>query len=226
MARKVFRKGREGIRKSGGDNRFISIKADESIVVAPMVDIADLISVDMHSWWDVNPAPHLVCLGEECPSCALGHEARYKAYLPVLTREGEPKVLAAGISVVRQLEDLEDEIGHIKGNVLKIKRTGSSWMSTKYSVIPIGKKVDTSKYEVLDVESMLGPVTREDQIDALRSAGIDVSELEETAKPKRRATKAKKADEEKAEDDAPAEVPWGDDDGGDEGGDEDGWAEL
>lgn len=167
--------------KGESNSNFLTVKPDESLTIVPLHNMDDMLSMQLHSWWDINPAPHLVCLGENCPSCQLGHEPVFKAYFGVATRDKEAKILPMGISIVRSLEELEPEFkdtrfGGLKGIVIKIKRTGKG-LGTKYSVLSTGKSVDVTGVEPVDIVAQLGPLTYEEQVKVLKKAGVNVSAL-------------------------------------------------
>lgn len=138
----VFRKGAEAAPSSDGGAKFLKIPENESVSIVPLVNLDDLVSIDQHEFWDINPALLFPCVGEGCPACAAGNKPKYKAFLPVLANgeTSSPKIYAFGISVERQLETLAEEIGEIQGLVLKIRRSGSGF-NTRYNVISTGKKV-------------------------------------------------------------------------------------
>jgi len=207
MTGKFYHKGRPAASESSaGAGQFLKVSEDDAVVIAPMVGLDELVSFDQHEFWDVNPAVIFPCIGDGCPGCELENTPKFKAFLPVLTRENEPKVYAFGISVERQLVELEEELGTIKGKALKIRRSGTG-MKTKYMVVGLGKsiKIDSS-IEIPDVIKIIGDPTRESIIKQLVDAGIaDPSEFkrthaseEEKPKPKRaakRETKEEPADE-------------------------------
>ena len=149
--------------------------------------MTDIESVNQHDWWDITPAPHLVCLGDECPSCGLGNEARLKSYIAVVTKEQEVKYFKAGVSVVRQLEKYEKAVGDLTGRVMRFEKNGVG-LKTKYSVLMLGKKIDVSKFAMPDLEELLGDLTVSGQIEILEKAGVDTSVLAKTAKKTSKAT--------------------------------------
>lgn len=155
MAKTIFRKGKVAS-KEGGSSQFMKISDGDAIVFAPLVGMEDMISVDQHEFWDINPAVIVPCIGRGCPACKIGNEAKFKAFLPVVDREGNVKIYAFGLSVERQLEALEEEVGSIKGRLIKVKRTGTG-LKTKYTAIGLGKSTDVSDYELPDIISQLGP---------------------------------------------------------------------
>lgn len=161
----VFRKGAEAAPSGGGEGgKFLKVPEGESISVVPLVNLDDLVSIDQHEFWDINPALLFPCIGAGCPACEAGNKPKYKAFLPVLANGDSttPKIYAFGISVERQLETIAEEVGEIQGLVLKIRRTGSGF-NTRYSVVPTGKKVK--------IDGITAP-RPEDEINVLSSEEI------------------------------------------------------
>lgn len=159
---------------SGG--KFISLKDGESVVFAPLCGLEEMVRADMHEYWDLNPAIFHPCIGKDCPGCAVGNEARFKAYLPVWRKEdGEVVVYPFTIRVYRQLVELEDETEGrtLEGLAIKVKRHGSG-LSTTYSVIGLGKRVPVDGVEEPDFVDWLGPQTEEDIVDLLHSKGFEI----------------------------------------------------
>ena len=169
----TFRKGvKEAIEAVAGDGLFISVKADEALSFASLIGLDDLISADMHQFWDVNPAAIFHCLGgDDCPGCKLGNDPGFKAYLPIVTRDGDVKIFPIGISIVRQLDEYESEVGSIAGKVIKIRRVGSG-LKARYTVVPLGKELDITAHDIPDVEAALQPTGRKEIVELLKSRGL------------------------------------------------------
>lgn len=161
----VFRKGSAAIPQASG-GKFVKVTPENAVVLAPMVEIDDLISVEQHEIWDVKPALLFPCIGAECPACQRDLDTKFKAFLPVLVKNGpefEQRIYAFGISVVRQWETMADELGGIRGKIFKVVRTGRGFQ-TKYTIMPLGKETDkvdeftaidpTEVVEVLDKETI------------------------------------------------------------------------
>lgn len=167
------------LESTGRGSRFLTLQADQPVDVALMGELDDVLTVDTHSWWDYNPAPHLVCLGPGCPSCALGNESRANSYLAVCTPDGEVKYIIAKVSILNALKKYSEAVGNLVGRVVRLERTGAG-LKTKYSVIPLGKKVDVSKFVIPDLEEQLGALTLEDQLVKMEDAGIDTSRVKKS----------------------------------------------
>lgn len=173
----IIRKGPSGGKKS---NDFIAVKEDEPVTVVPVLPTGEIVSIDLHAFWAVNPAVTFACIkdtddaGDGCPGCMLDDKAGYRAFLPVLDGEGELKVFPFGISVERQLVTLEDELGSIVGKKLRIRRTGTG-LSTKYQVINTGRDVSVSvkaKSAADFVESKIEIKDRDKIMEELEAAGL------------------------------------------------------
>jgi ribosomal protein L12E/L44/L45/RPP1/RPP2 len=208
MTPSFYKKGRPAAAGAPGAGNFLKVSEEDAAVIAPMVNLDDLISLDQHEFWDTNPAVIFPCIGDGCPGCELGNEAKFKAFLPVMTKDGDPKIYAFGISVERQLVELEDELGGIRGKVMKVKRTGTG-MKTKYMVVALGKSIKIDDTTAPDVIKAIGEPTRESIIKMLVDAGVvdadDARFVEPVKKPVRAAKPAKPEPEAKAE--KPARKP-------------------
>lgn len=233
----IIKKGiDEAMRSSARAGKFLTLQADVPVDVVLMHGLDDVQSVDQHDLWDFNPAPHLVCLGDECPCCELGYEAKVKSYIGVLTREQETKYLPAGASILGQLQRAEKAVGNLTGRLVRFEKTGVG-LKTRYTATMLGKKMDVSKFELPDLEDLLGPLDLETQLKTLEEAGIDVSDArgaltttKSTAKkaPAKKAKSAPAPAEEKKPETTPVEddgsAPW--DDAEEEVESIDGWASL
>lgn len=171
VAPSPFTKGRP--KKRGGGLFLPAVKEGEPLTFAPLVGMEELISADMHEYWDIKPAIYHPCLGRNCPGCAVGNEPRFKGYLPVLLQSGEVGVLPFTISVYNQLEAIEDALDDgetIKGLALRLSRKGQM-KATRYTVMALGKRLDVSKAEAPEFISKLGPATEDEVWDLLEENG-------------------------------------------------------
>lgn len=181
-----FKKGLTSLSERVGSGKFLSISPDESVTIAPLTNSADMISAEMHEFWEVNPLVSMPCLGPGCPACLTKNKPKFKAFLQVINQDKQVKIFSFGISIARQLEEIEESLGEIKGHVLRIKRNGSG-LKTRYVVTPLGKKISVSGVDLYDVESELGPITVEDQTRVLRERDL----LAESDIPATKKSKAK-----------------------------------
>lgn len=181
----VFKKGKSAAPATKGSGKFVKVSEDESLAIVPLVELDELTSVDQHEFWDVNPAVLFPCIGEGCPACEAGNKPKYKAFLPVMSTDGESKIFAFGISIERQIEEISEETGGIKGMVLKIRRSGSGF-STRYTVVATGKKVK-AEITPLAPEHEITVLTAEEirgKMDAMRLGSSDSSDEKPAAKKK------------------------------------------
>lgn len=173
-----FKRGRAEGGGSRGGSQFLRLKDGESVVFAPMVGLDEMISADMHEFWDIKPAIYHPCIGRNCPGCEVGNEPRFKGYLPVLVKStGDVQIYPFTISIYNQLEALEDEItesdgSNLKGFVVKVSRKGSG-MATRYTVLGVGSRIDLSGSEVPDFVPQLGPQTEDDIWELLENNGFN-----------------------------------------------------
>lgn len=188
MAKKAtspIRKGTKVLdeRMPSGESIFLAIQPDSSVDVVPLESMNEMVSVDQHAiWLDAGNSPIFPCIsgtGEQCPGCQLGDKPRFRGFLPILTKEGE-RIFAFGIQVARSLSDIDDATDGIRGQVLRIKRSGSG-LSTRWSIITTGKTKDVEGKEVPDVAEHLGPTSRSEILELLFNAGIDLSKAWTTA---------------------------------------------
>ena len=168
-----FHKGRATRRRSGG--QFVSVREGEPLTFAPLVGLDELVSADMHEYWDIKPAIYHPCIGPGCPGCAVGNEPRFKGYFPILLQSGETAVYPFTISVYNQLEALEDSLDEgdtLAGFAIKVSRKGQM-KATRYTVLGLGKRLDVTSHEIPDFIGSLGPQTAEEIWVLLEENGYD-----------------------------------------------------
>lgn len=173
---KAIRRGKAALPSPTASGVFLQLADGDTAIVAPMVGMDQLVSIDQHAFWlDGGNSPIFPCLQtEECPGCQLEDTPRYRAFLPVWTKSDGAKIFSFGVSVARNLTDLEEEVGSIKGIVIKIKRQGSG-LKTRWTILSLGKKVKISDDDIPDVEKSLGPTTVEEIRAMLAAAGMKES---------------------------------------------------
>lgn len=170
MAPNPLRKGPSST--GGGNSKFVTAKEEEPLVFAPLEELENIISADVHEFWDVKPFVSMPCIGKGCPACAVGNEAKYKSWLRVLpSGEAEGKILPMGIMIERAIADQKEEIGSIVGRVFKLKRTGKGF-STRYSLVPTDKKIDVSKVPAFTTEENIIVYDAEQMIAKLKGMGL------------------------------------------------------
>lgn len=168
-----FTKGRVEVKKGGG-TQFIGLKPDDAMVFAPLVGLDELVSANMHEYWDLRPAIFHPCIGRDCPGCKSGNEARFKGYLPVVMKDKTVHIYPFTISVYNQLEELEDELDgkSVAGHLIKFSRKGSG-MATRYTIMGIGKRIDIEEFVIPDFIDNLGPSTKATITDLLEQNNVD-----------------------------------------------------
>jgi hypothetical protein len=169
----VIRKGKDAI-ASARQGAFIGVKAGDSIIIAPVEELDEVISIDQHTFWrDSGGSPSFPCILKKCPGCERGNGARFRGFLQVLTREGEVKVWSFPISVYHKLREIEEGIGSIKGMAISV-RAKKKGQFTDYAVVATGKRVKIAPdIELLDVVPLLGPTTRDGIIELLDAAAAE-----------------------------------------------------
>lgn len=166
----IIRKGKKAI-PAASSGKFLKIPEGEAVTVTILAGLEDLISVDQHAFWEINPVVIVPCIGEGCPACALGNKPKFKAFLPVLTKDEGPKIWPFGIMVLRQLESIEEETGTLAGQVVKIKKYGVG-LATKYTVVALGRKVAIRDIEKPDIVEAIGPIDADGIREKLFEAGL------------------------------------------------------
>jgi hypothetical protein len=145
-----------------GKSLWLTIEPNSFVDVVALVDTDEIISHEQCAIWredGINAVwPYT---GSEDPSHDLGITKTYRSYLPVLL-DGDQKIWSLSKTVEKQLWDIaESSTGGLKGQMIRVKREGSG-LSTRYTIIPRGKRVDVSKESEVDIISNLGPLTSDD----------------------------------------------------------------
>jgi hypothetical protein len=155
-------------RKDSLGGNWLKLESNVPVDVVCLVNKDEILMVEQCAiWLDEGNSPVWVYTGPNDPSHDLHIDKRYRAYLPVLV-EGEAKIWSMGRGAHMALLDISDSSGDLKGQVLRLKRTGMG-LQTKYSVLPRGKKKDVSTIEEVDVLGVLGPLTRAGVVQLLES---------------------------------------------------------
>lgn len=161
------RKGASGGSSNGsGSTRFLKVEDGEYVDVVPLVTKDEIIVIDQCAIWDVENPPVWTYIGAEDPSHILNVTPNYRAFLPVLvvkadkSVEDEAKIFSMSKTVHGQLLETADTIGKLRGQVLRIKRTGKL-KQTRYSINARGMKYDVSDVDEVDVVAELGPLDLE-----------------------------------------------------------------
>jgi hypothetical protein len=217
--RSVIRRGKDALPRVG-ESKFLKIPEGEAVVIVPLTGLDDLISVDQHAFWDITPGVLVPCTGGNCPACSLGNKPSFRAFLPVMTRENGAKIFSFGISVLTQLESLEEELGSLTGQVIKVRRRGSG-LSTKYTVVAVGKKVSVKGVEAPDIITAIGPTDSYGVRRVLADAGLLDPDEPKTKRTSKVSAKTQAAQESEPESESAPETESEKDDEEESGWDDD-----
>jgi hypothetical protein len=162
----------EAVKKSGME--LLKIEDGQSRVVRILSTVDEIMGVYEHTEQINGSWKTLTCLDKnsnkkgECPMCAAGKNASFKAYIPMLDRtDGKVKIFKASKDVVKQILGLVDEYGDLTDRDYKIARNGAK-LQTTYQFLPKDKKKeDLSAYELPDIEDRIEPMTREAMINMM-----------------------------------------------------------
>lgn len=193
---------RKGASSNGdaGRGNWITLKSGEMARVTVLVEPEEIVNVEQCAiWLDEGNSPVWVYTGPEDPSHDMDIKRTYRAYLPVLNDAGEQAVFSMSKTVHGQILDVAESVGELAGCVITIKRTGSG-LTTRYSILPTGKRMDISKQPEMDVVSLLGPITPEGvrQLIAEKLGKPDYDAVLDSYNGKSRTTNAVKENDTKA----------------------------
>jgi hypothetical protein len=150
---------------AAGAGSWLTLKDGEYADVTILVEKDDIIACEQAGIYGPDMNVAWVYTGPDDPANDLDIKKTYRAYLPVMTKEGDPKVFGMSKTTHILLLDMAD-VASIKGSMVRIKRTGEK-LNTKYSISPMGKRKDVDDVEEVDVVSMLGPLTSDEVKDML-----------------------------------------------------------
>ena len=176
-----IRRGREAVEKAiaNSGETFLKLKDGDSVEIAVIGGVDDIISFDQHSFWiDEGDSPIFPCLQDDtCPGCMLGDNPQFKAIITVMIKEDSgmsERLMIFGKSVLRSLVDAEDAIGEsLHGKILRYSRKGSK-LQTRYSLIPTGRSVKVPELNKVELNPIdyIGITDRDEIIEALRSKNL------------------------------------------------------
>lgn len=181
-------RGDDGLR-----SMFWSAPADTVVEAKVLVGVDQIVSAEQCAIWKINPAPIWVYSGTGDPADALNIRPGYRAFLPILIKDedGKPiiKLWSMSIGCHRQIAEIAEALGDIAGHIIRIKREGSG-LSTKYSILPIGKKVAiTEDVPTVDqIIELMGPFDREEiikKIEAISKEPFDANFIKKYRQPDR-----------------------------------------
>lgn len=151
--------------ETGGSNgegpSWLKLKPGEAVDVTALIEVDEIIACEQCAiWMEDGNSPVWVYTGPDDPFHDMKVDRRYKAFLPVL-QDGEVKVWGITKTVHRQILDIAEGSGELKGMNLRIKRNGGG-LSTRYSVVPKGTRTKVSHIEEVNIIPLLGPLTPEE----------------------------------------------------------------
>lgn len=178
-----FKKGKMNTSSSGG--KFFKIKAGEQKSFAFCTELDDMISANMHQHWGSDPFVSHPCIGDGCPSCAIGNKGRETGYMNIVDREGNVMIFSFGNMIYKQIVQLEkilrqevEENGKagdpiLKGYRVTLSREGNG-LKTKYMLTGTGLGyVEVDGLELHDLVANAGPIDVDDINKALQESGLD-----------------------------------------------------
>lgn len=168
-----IKSGSDGLNDMRGPSVYVSIKDGESLQIAPVTELDGVISFQQHQiWLEAGNSPMLPCLqSKDCPGCAVGNNPKFRAVMIVQVQgEDNQKLLPMGKDLFRQIVEINDAIGTIKGQVIRISRRGAG-INTKYTAMPTNKSAKVRPAELNAIEH-IGPLDRAGAIDVLKQAGM------------------------------------------------------
>lgn len=185
-----LKSGSAGLSEVGG-NKFVKVETGQSVEIIPLTSVEppygeeangsnSVLSFNQYTkWMDDLPdgalSPMFPAIGGPSdPGKMLGLESRFRALLLCLVKgEEEEKVFVMGVSVFKQLIDIEQALDEksIKGKVLKVSKTGSG-LRTKWRIVPTGKSVEFEGEPETNLVDHVGPTTREEIIEMLTKAEL------------------------------------------------------
>lgn len=165
-----FGKPEERPASDGKSSSFLSVPKDKMMELKILVEGSKIPSVDQCALWNYfNPSPVWTYIGDDDPSNDLGIKRGYRAFVPVSYTDdkGELKVKlwSIPVGVHKQLSELEELNGGLKGQKIRVKKSGTG-LKTKYSIAFTGKryKISEDVPSEEDILELLGPYTREEII--------------------------------------------------------------
>lgn len=157
-------------RSDGSARIFLALEKDKPIDIKILVSADQIPSVDQCALWNVfNPSPIWVYIGEDDPGNELGVRPQYRAFVPVSIKDEKgawiPKLWSIPLGVHRQISEMSDMLGNLKGQLLRVKRTGSG-LTSAYTIVSLGKrlKIEEPIPTQEQIIEYLGPYTREEII--------------------------------------------------------------
>lgn len=171
MAIKGLANMKQAMEKSA---EFLKLKNNEAKVIRVLVPADEIIGTYEHTeqfggFWKTVP-----CLGKnECPLCAAGKRASFRAYIPVLdTSDNKVKIFKANKDTVKFIIGLVEEYGDLTARDFKLVRSGDGLNTTYQLFAKDPAPRDLSDIELPDIESMVTPMSKEALLDLMNGGGV------------------------------------------------------
>lgn len=165
-------------------NEMFKLKNNESKEIRFVTSVDEIISVWEHTIQTNGKWDTFTCLGkDQCPACAVGEKASFKAYVLLLDRsDNKVKHFKFGKKVAVQIIQMVEEYGDITKRDFKIHRSGEKF-DTTYQFFPRDPKPLDVKLETLpDLTDIVKPLSVEAIKLKINSVAIDNEEEAPTNK--------------------------------------------
>ena len=173
-----------------GGNKWVRLEEGKPVDIIPLTGVEPpdgetpngsncVISYRKYTMWlddlkEGQRSPSFPAIGTpDDPGAMLGLEAKFTGLMicAIKGEDGE-KIWNFGISVFKQLVDIEAALGEsIKGHIIRVTKKGSG-MSTKYAVVNTGRTAEIEGEPETDLMEQLGPTTRKEIVAVLEEAGV------------------------------------------------------
>lgn len=178
-----FQKGKMN-GSSGSGGKFFKIKSGETKQFAFCGELEDMVSCNMHNHWGSDPFVAHPCIGEGCPSCAIGNKKRETGFMNIVDKQGNVMIFSFGNMIYKQILQIEkimreevEENGTkgdpiIKGLRVSLLRQGSG-LKTKYMLTAMGTGyIDVDGLELHDLIESAGVVEVDKINEKLKESGL------------------------------------------------------
>lgn len=175
--------------QTGGASKFVRLEQGKPLELIPLTGVEPpagespdgkncVISFRQYTFWIDNPSegqrsPSFPALGtKDDPGALLGLESKFRGMMICVQKDDEgEKVWGFGVSVFKQLCDIEAALGEsLRGHILRVLKKGEG-MQTKYTIVNTGRVVDIEGEPETDLMEYVGPTTRPEIIEKLVEAG-------------------------------------------------------
>jgi hypothetical protein len=141
-------------RKASG--QWLKIDGSTPIEAVILCEVTEIFSCEQVTLWlDEGRSPMWPYTGPEDPLHDLKLEKRFAAYLPISV-DGEQKIWRMPISAYKQIWELHDTVGSVRGMIIRIKKEGAG-IKTKYLITQKAMSKKMPEPFEGDILEMLGP---------------------------------------------------------------------